>query len=79
MTQKITFCEECGDDVTYEIIELILQNELNGETYEYKGKKAICNKCGSEVYVAEIEDYNLEALYVAYNKMKDKQNKYEKY
>lgn len=79
MAQITTFCEECRDDVIYEVTEIILQNELYEEKYEYKGKKAICNKCGSEVYVAEIEDYNLEALYVAYNKMKGKQNKYEKY
>jgi len=66
MIESITFCEECRKDVSYIETEEIFQNELKGETFEYKGKKAVCNECGSEVYVAEIEDYNLKALYDAY-------------
>src|SRR5690606_18232950 len=34
--------------------------------YEYTGKKAVCTECGSEVYVADIEDENLRALYDTY-------------
>lgn len=66
MIDNVTFCEECRKDVSYIETEEIIQNELKGETFEYKGKKATCNECGSEVYVAEIEDYNLKALYDAY-------------
>ncbi|MHB1154852.1 MAG: hypothetical protein ACYCWE_19370 [Eubacteriales bacterium] len=66
MDKITTFCEECRDDVVYNKTEVMMQNDLKGETYEYKGKKAICDKCGSEVYVAEIADYNLKALYDAY-------------
>lgn len=66
MDKAITFCEECRSDVVYNVTEVMMQNDLKGETYEYKGKKAVCDKCGSGVYVAEIEDYNLKALYDAY-------------
>jgi putative zinc finger/helix-turn-helix YgiT family protein len=66
MIENIIFCEECRKDVAYIETEEIFQNELKGEAFEYKGKKAVCNECGSEVYVAEIEDYNLKELYDAY-------------
>ncbi len=68
MNEKIAFCEECRKDVTYREQEVILQNILKGENYEYTGKKAICDECGLEVYVAEIEDYNLKSLYDTYRK-----------
>lgn len=66
MDKITTFCEECRDDVVYNVTELIKQSVLKEETYKYKGKEAVCAQCGSEVYVAEIEDYNLKALYDAY-------------
>lgn len=68
MIKETTFCEECRTDVAYKEFEIMIQNELKCDIYEYRGKKAICDKCGSEVYVAEIEDYNLMALYDAYRK-----------
>jgi len=68
MLARITFCEECRRDVAYSEIEVAMQNELKGETFEYTGKQAVCAECGSEVYVAEVEDYNLKALYDAYRK-----------
>jgi uncharacterized phage-associated protein len=66
MQERRTFCEECRKDVIYRVEEILLTNELKGEAYEFIGKKAICIKCGAEVYIAEIEDYNLNALYDAY-------------
>jgi putative zinc finger/helix-turn-helix YgiT family protein len=68
MLERMTFCEECRRDVAYTEIEVAMQNELKGETFEYTGKQAVCAECGSEVYVAEVEDYNLKALYDAYRK-----------
>ncbi len=68
MIENMTFCEECRKDVVYIETAVMMQSELKGEIYEHKGKKAICNECGSEAYVAEIEDYNLKALYDAYRK-----------
>lgn len=68
MFDMTTFCEECRKDVSYKEIEVALQNELKGETYEYTGKKAVCDLCGSDVYVSEIEDFNLKALYDAYRR-----------
>jgi len=66
MNREKTFCEECRKDVEYIVETTVIMSNLKGEVYEYKGKKAVCTECGNEVYVAEIEDENLKALYDAY-------------
>jgi len=63
MNGKKTFCEKCRKDVEYSIETLLMKGKLKGEEYEYTGKKAVCNECGSEVYATEVEDGNLKALY----------------
>lgn len=68
MNKKITFCEECRSDVTYNIKPIIIKNSLKGKSYQFKGEKAICDECNNEVYVAFIEDMNLKKLYDAYRK-----------
>jgi len=71
MKEKMTFCEKCRKDVTYYGESISMTGTLKGEEYNYPGKKAICAECGSEVYVAKIEDENLKALYDAYRQKND--------
>lgn len=66
MDEKITFCEECREDVAFFIEHAAMSGTLKGEEYEFSGKKALCTECGAEVYVASIEDENLKALYNTY-------------
>jgi putative zinc finger/helix-turn-helix YgiT family protein len=66
MNEKMTFCEECRKDVSYSIETVTMKAKLKGEEYEFAGKKALCGECGNEVYVADIENENLKALYGAY-------------
>ncbi|NLM32332.1 MAG: DUF4065 domain-containing protein [Acholeplasmataceae bacterium] len=66
MNGNKTFCEECRRDVGFVVETMPLSGKLRDENYEYEGKKAICEECGNEVYVAEIEDENLKSLYDAY-------------
>lgn len=65
------FCELCRKNVAYHVVDTLLTNELKGESYTYQGKRAICDECGSEVYVAEIEDFNQIALYDEVRKAND--------
>lgn len=58
---KTTFCEDCRTDVTYTVESVTLCFKHSGVKYEYEGKKALCNKCGEEVYVHEIADSNLHS------------------
>ncbi|WP_296876247.1 hypothetical protein [Thomasclavelia sp.] len=69
MKNKV-FCEECRKDVDYSIATERMEGIIKGKTYSYIGKVAKCVECGNEVYVAEINDYNLEKLYKKYNKMR---------
>lgn len=61
-SEQVTFCEICRKDVSYAIDAAKMMSMLRGETYNYSGKRATCNECGSEVYVADVEDANLDAL-----------------
>lgn len=66
MSERKVFCEECRNDVTFTVIEKQMEGNIKGEKYSYIGKEAHCVDCGSEIYVAEINDFNLKALYDAY-------------
>lgn len=66
MSERKVFCEECRNDVTFTINEKKMEGTIKGEKYFYIGKEARCVDCGSEIYVAEVNDFNLKALYDAY-------------
>lgn len=68
MSEKMTFCENCRDDVFYIEKEEYINAQLKGENYNYTGKKAICKECNSEVFVSDINDYNLRELYNEFRK-----------
>lgn len=63
---RIVFCPECRQDVRFSMSEKPDSAVLKDEVYEFISKTAYCNECGAEVYVPEIEDENLKALYDMY-------------
>lgn len=65
---KIVFCEECRNDVSYIVEEKEMIGTIRGKDYLYLGKEATCANCGSYVDVDEISEYNLKALYDVYRK-----------
>ncbi|WP_027399265.1 type II TA system antitoxin MqsA family protein [Anaerovorax odorimutans] len=66
MSERKVFCEECRNDVTFTINEKKMEGTIKGEKYSYIGREGYCADCGSEIYVAEVNDFNLKALYDAY-------------
>ena len=66
MDKKITFCENCRKDVSFHVNEIIMDAELKGENYKFAGKEAICDECSYEIFVANINDYNLMKLYTEF-------------
>lgn len=66
MMNRIVFCPECRQDVRFTVKEKLDSAVLKGDVYEFASKTAYCNECGAEVYVPEIEDGNLKALYDVY-------------
>jgi len=68
MNKKITFCEYCRKDVLYSEKKESISGELKGEIYKYSGKTANCDECSNEIFVNEINDYNLKQLYNEFRK-----------
>lgn len=66
MSERKVFCEECRKDVAFTINEKKMEGTIKGEKYFYIGREAHCVDCDSEIYVAEVNDFNLKALYDAY-------------
>lgn len=60
------FCTNCEKYVDYEIIDCVLEGNIKSITYKYNGKQAKCKICNSLVYVPEVNDTNLHALYDKY-------------
>ena len=60
------FCENCREEVDVNIIKENLTGNIKNEEYLYVGNSASCANCGAEIYVAEINDSNLSALYDVY-------------
>lgn len=71
MTDRLTFCENCRNDVRYTQIKKTMQQQLKGELFTYVGIDAFCEECGAEVFVPELEDAKLKALYGAYRERHD--------
>ena len=66
MSEKKVFCNECRNDVTFIVENEQMEGTIKGEKYTYSGKAAYCIDCNSKIYVDEINDYNLKALYDKY-------------
>ena len=66
MVFEKVFCENCRNDVEYNVIEEQMIGTIKGETYTYTGKVAKCKECNSDIFVNSINDYNLKALYDVY-------------
>lgn len=66
MEDRKNFCEKCRKETGYRIEDEQSEGTIRGEIYSYYGKTAYCAECGSEIYDAEVNDYNLKALYDVY-------------
>ena len=71
MDEKKVFCEECRNDVDFVVTTTSMTGSVRGKEYSYIGQKARCADCGSRIYVPEISDANLRALYDVYRKAND--------
>ncbi len=71
MSERKVFCEECRNDVAFTVTERRMEGSIKDEKYIYMGKEAHCAECGLEIYVDEVNDYNLKVLYDAYREKND--------
>lgn len=68
---NIIKCVNCQVDVNYKIIETEYEYEDEEISLKYKGKKAICENCGKEIIIDDIEDYNQTQFEDEYRKMNE--------
>lgn len=68
MKKHHTFCENCREEVSYTVTSAPMSGTIRGTEYPYSGKESTCSNCGAPVYVAEINDFNLKALYDEFRK-----------
>jgi hypothetical protein len=64
----MAFCINCGQYVSYSIATSQKEVEVRGKTFIYNKHFAICNKCGKEIYVPEINDINVETIKECYKR-----------
>ncbi|MCD8201389.1 MAG: helix-turn-helix domain-containing protein [Clostridia bacterium] len=60
------FCHQCFKEVSYNVVSDDAIFSIKGIEIPYKGKRALCCECGSDVWVAEIDDYNVRAPRIEY-------------
>ena len=63
MNENIDFCEVCLDDKHYIVKEEEKIDYARGKEIKYIRKQAYCTECNSPMYIPQITDENLEALY----------------
>lgn len=63
MNENIDFCEVCLDDKHYIVKEEEKIDYARGKEIKYIRKQAYCTECNSPMYIPQINDENLEALY----------------
>lgn len=66
MNERKVFCAECRNNVEFSVTNEYMEGIIKEDTYTYLGKVAHCTDCNSEIYVEEINDFNLKALYDKY-------------
>ena len=65
------FCEECRDDVEYQVFVEQTTTSVHGKTYTFTSQTPRCKRCGNYVYVPDIIDSNLEVLYQKVNEQNE--------
>ena len=66
-----TICIKCRDSVEYIIKEEKDTAIVKEEKINYSRKVAYCSKCGTRVWVEEVDDYNATAPVEQYYKMRN--------
>lgn len=68
LKSKVGFCENCNDEVEFEIKDVQTTVRVKGRELCAILKKAFCSKCGSPVFVSELNKINDLIVYDQYRK-----------
>jgi putative zinc finger/helix-turn-helix YgiT family protein len=62
------FCSNCNKKVNYSIRKNVIQ-EYKGQIVNIEENIAVCDECGKDIFVPDIENDNLKRLYAKYAKL----------
>jgi putative zinc finger/helix-turn-helix YgiT family protein len=65
------FCEECREYETYRVEVIKRTKVIKNKEITFNEKIAYCGECGSEIFVSELRDTNLDAMDKAYRISED--------
>lgn len=57
-TIRMKHCIACGKLVPYVVRHKMVDEEIRGIRFQYVQNIAYCKRCGTEVYVPEVNDWN---------------------
>jgi len=66
---SMVYCVNCQEEKEYHIDPRIEVFKVRGEKINVESQVAICNTCGEEIFVNELDDANLARAYDAYREM----------
>ncbi|MBQ7060233.1 MAG: type II toxin-antitoxin system MqsA family antitoxin [Clostridia bacterium] len=61
-----TYCDYCRKEVGYRIEKRAAKHKVRGEVFELTDDVCICEECGEELWVSEVDNANLIRAYDAY-------------
>lgn len=65
---KTELCLTCWEKREYDVRTEIVKTRHKSVRFEYEEQRAFCRVCGHEVYVAELNDANVDAALTAYDR-----------
>ena len=72
---QTAFCVNCGCRSKYKIVTGKADAEVNGVRFSYVEALAVCEECGGELYVPDINDRHAQYREEAYRKAVSCSNK----
>ena len=67
---KLAICENCDDEVSYEVKKIKKTYIIRGISFEVEIKQAYCNQCHNPVFPYDISKENDIIIYDAYKRLK---------
>lgn len=69
MLNEKVFCNQCEQEVHPIVKEEINKATIEDKKYSFKVKTVLCERCGCEIFIPEIERQNMQSLYEEYIKL----------
>lgn len=73
-TIGMAYCIACEKHTPYKVVGHMVDDEIRGIRFRYAESTAYCERCGTEVYVPEVNDWNEINRKESYERGKEEKN-----